>query len=136
MSIIHIHLNSCDPDNISEVKEEDSAPALPDRCAGIEFDAITPDEKGNTLFFQGSLYVCFFLPALRIWDKLPILHGMPTGAYMWKDFLGAAQPVSESFKEIDDIPNTGRINAAFRMHNKANPDDHDRIYLFLVLQTS
>lgn len=52
---------------------------------------------------------------------------------MWKDFHGPAQLVSESFKEIDDIPNTGRINAAFRMHNKANPDDHDRIYLFLVL---
>lgn len=61
---------------------------------------------------------------------------MHTDAYMWKDFHGPAQLVSESFKEIDDIPNTGRINAAFRMHNKANPDDHDRIYLFQVLQTS
>lgn len=57
---------------------------------------------------------------------------MHIGAYMWKDFQGPAQLVSESFKEIDDIPNIGQIDAAFRMHNNANPDDHDRIYFFLV----
>lgn len=58
---------------------------------------------------------------------------MHTGAYMWKDFHGPAQRVSESYKEIDDIPNSGRIDAAFRMNNNANPDDHDHIYFFLVL---
>lgn len=57
---------------------------------------------------------------------------MHIGAYMWKGFQGPAQLVSESFKEIDDIPNIGHIDAAFRMHNSANPDDHDRIYFFLV----
>lgn len=57
---------------------------------------------------------------------------MHIGAYMWKGFQGPAQLVSESFKEIDDIPNIGHTDAAFRMHNSANPDDHDRIYLFLV----
>lgn len=62
-----------------------------------------------------------------------MLHATPTGAHVWKDFRGPAQPVSESFKEIADA---GHITAAFRMHNTANPDDHDRIYFFLVLQTS
>lgn len=65
-----------------------------------------------------------------------MLHATPTGAYVWKDFRGPAQLVSESFKEIEDILNTGRISAAFRMHNTANPGDHDRVYLFLVRQTS
>lgn len=58
---------------------------------------------------------------------------MHAGAYMWKDYHGPAQRVSESFKKTDDVPEIGNIDAAFRMHNKANPDDHDRIYLFLVL---
>lgn len=26
---------------------------MPDRCEGIEFDAITPDENGVTFFFKG-----------------------------------------------------------------------------------
>lgn len=51
---------------------------------------------------------------------------------MWKGYQGPAQLVSESFKEVHDKPNISNIDAAFRMHNGANPDDHDRIYFFLV----
>ncbi|XP_036947676.1 hemopexin [Acanthopagrus latus] len=79
--------------------------SLPDRCAGIEFDAITPDEKGNTFFFKG--------------------------AHLWKGFAGPAVLSNESFKELDDIHHIGHVDAAFRMHNKDNPDDHDHIYFFL-----
>ncbi|KAK5847683.1 hypothetical protein PBY51_016791 [Eleginops maclovinus] len=80
-------------------------PSLPDRCDGSEFDAITPDEKGNTFFFKGS--------------------------HLWKGFHGPAQLSNESFKELDDIHNIGHVDAAFRMHNAENPDDHDHIYFFL-----
>ncbi|XP_068446515.1 hemopexin-like [Clinocottus analis] len=79
--------------------------ALPDRCAGIEFDAITPDEKGNTFFFKGS--------------------------HLWMGFHGAVQLANESFKELDDLHHIGHVDAAFRMHNVENPDDHDHIYFFL-----
>lgn len=51
---------------------------------------------------------------------------------MWKGYRGPAQLVSESFKEVHDNLNIGNIDAAFRMHNSANPDDHNRIYFFLV----
>ncbi|XP_073318271.1 hemopexin [Pagrus major] len=79
--------------------------ALPDRCAGIEFDAITPDEKGNTFFFKG--------------------------AHLWKGFSGPAVLSNESFEELDDIHHIGHVDAAFRMHTIDNPDDHDHIYFFL-----
>lgn len=40
---------------------EDAGAALPDRCEGIEFDAISPDEKGTTFFFKGMEH-CFITP--------------------------------------------------------------------------
>ncbi|KAM6945313.1 hemopexin [Aplochiton taeniatus] len=76
-----------------------------DRCDGIEFDAITPDEKGNTFFFKGD--------------------------HLWKGFQGPAQLSNQSFKELDSYHHLGHIDAAFRMHNTENPKDHDHIYLFL-----
>lgn len=40
---------------------------VPDRCEGVEFDAIILDEAGVTLFFKGeSVYctLCFVIPSL------------------------------------------------------------------------
>ncbi|CAN9498389.1 unnamed protein product [Ophioblennius macclurei] len=78
---------------------------LPDRCDGIEFDAITPDEKGITFFFKGP--------------------------HLWKGFHGQAQLSNESFQELDDLHHIGHVDAAFRMHDEENLDDHDHIYFFL-----
>nr|XP_046238839.1 hemopexin [Scatophagus argus] len=82
----------------------DGDAALPNRCEGIEFDAIAPDEKGNTFFFKG--------------------------AHLWKGFHGPAHLSNETFKELDDLHHIGHVNAAFRMHSVDNPDDHDHIYFF------
>uniref|UniRef100_A0A6Q2YTA2 Hemopexin n=1 Tax=Esox lucius TaxID=8010 RepID=A0A6Q2YTA2_ESOLU len=79
--------------------------AKPDRCAGIEFDAIAPDEKGNTFFFKGD--------------------------HLWNGFRGPAQLTKEFFKELNDHHHLGHVDAAFRMHNKEKPQDHDHIYFFL-----
>ncbi|XP_045904418.1 hemopexin [Micropterus dolomieu] len=83
----------------------DGGAALPDRCEGIEFDAITPDEKGNTFFFKG--------------------------AHLWKGFRGQAQLSNEYFKQLDDIHHIGHVDAAFRMHNTEKTGNHDHIYFFL-----
>uniref|UniRef100_A0A665T4C5 Hemopexin n=1 Tax=Echeneis naucrates TaxID=173247 RepID=A0A665T4C5_ECHNA len=79
--------------------------ALPDRCAGIEFDAITPDENGVMFFFKGP--------------------------HLWKGFSGPAQLSTESFKELDDLHDIGHVDAAFRMHSTEHADSHDHIYFFL-----
>lgn len=55
-----------------------------------------------------------------------------SGAHLWKGFAGPAVLSNESFKELDDIHHIGHVDAAFRMHNKDNLDDHDHIYFFLV----
>nr|QBF53721.1 hemopexin [Chionobathyscus dewitti] len=67
--------------------------SLPDRCDGIGFDAITPDENGTYFFFRGS--------------------------HLWKGFQGPAQLSNESFQQLDDI---GHVDAAFRMHNITHND--------------
>ncbi|XP_028286323.1 hemopexin-like [Parambassis ranga] len=78
---------------------------IPDRCSGIEFDAITPDEKGNTFFFKGG--------------------------HIWKGFRGPALHASDFFKDMDEEHNIGRVDAAFRMHNPENPNAHDHVFFFL-----
>ncbi|KAM9836013.1 hemopexin [Aulostomus maculatus] len=88
-----------------DAEADDHHDHLPDRCDGIEFDAITPDEKGITFFFKG--------------------------AHLWRGFHDGAQLSNESFKELDDIHHIGHVDAAFRMHDADNLDDHDHIYFFL-----
>ncbi|XP_071380663.1 hemopexin [Centroberyx affinis] len=78
---------------------------LTDRCDGIEFDAIAPDEKGQAFFFKGD--------------------------HLWKGFRGPAELSNETFKELDDFHHLGHVDAAFRMHNEENPHDHDHIYFLL-----
>ncbi|XP_055764168.1 hemopexin-like [Salvelinus fontinalis] len=83
-------------------KDQAHPKANPDRCDGIEFDAIAPDEKGHTFFFKGD--------------------------HLWNGFTGPAQVSSAFFKELDHL---GHVDAAFRMHNNEKPKDHDHIYFFL-----
>ncbi len=60
--------NSCNdiiidaPEGHSHPKGEDHHDAKLDRCKGIEFDAITPDEKGNTFFSKvyNNNYLFYF----------------------------------------------------------------------------
>ncbi|KAK5875195.1 hypothetical protein CesoFtcFv8_027705 [Champsocephalus esox] len=77
--------------------------SLPDRCDGIGFDAITPDENGTTFFFRGS--------------------------HLWKGYRGPAQLSNESFQQLDDIHNIGHVDAAFRMHNIKHEGDTSHVFL-------
>ncbi|XP_034533930.1 hemopexin isoform X2 [Notolabrus celidotus] len=98
-------LTNAAPAQQADAAVEEVDPSLPNRCEGLEFDAVTPDEKGITFFFKG--------------------------AHLWKGFHGPAQLSNESFKELDDLHNIGHVDAAFRMHDPDNADDHDHIYFIL-----
>lgn len=93
------------PERHLDPKGEDHHDAKLDRCKGIEFDAITPDEKGNTFFFKGD--------------------------HLWKGFSGSAEISSSIFKELDDYHHLGHVDAAFRMHHQDDANVHDHIYFFL-----
>uniref|UniRef100_A0A8C5SPX1 Hemopexin n=1 Tax=Laticauda laticaudata TaxID=8630 RepID=A0A8C5SPX1_LATLA len=71
------------------------------RCADEEgFDAVTLDETGTMVFFKGSL--------------------------VWKGFTGAAEPINESWPEIQ-----GPVDAALRIHYHDHPEGlHDNVLLF------
>ncbi|KAJ8282257.1 hypothetical protein COCON_G00047760 [Conger conger] len=90
-----------------EGKSDDKAHhgANPDRCDGLEFDAIAPDVDGITYFFKGD--------------------------HLWKGYTGPAVLSNGIFKELDDYHNLGHVDAAFRMHNGDDPKDHDHLFLFL-----
>ncbi|KAL3999302.1 beta-1,4-N-acetylgalactosaminyltransferase 2 [Sarotherodon galilaeus] len=94
------------PVHQDEPAPEDGDAALPDRCEGIEFDAITLDESGkNPFFFKDG--------------------------HLWNGFYGPAKPSTMFFKELDEHHHLGHVDAAFRMHNPENQDAHDHIFLFL-----
>uniref|UniRef100_A0A670Z0H8 Hemopexin n=1 Tax=Pseudonaja textilis TaxID=8673 RepID=A0A670Z0H8_PSETE len=71
------------------------------RCADEEgFDAVTLDEAGTMVFFKGSL--------------------------VWKGFTGAAEPIRDSWPEIQ-----GPVDAALRIHYHDHPEGlHDNVLLF------
>uniref|UniRef100_A0A4W4HB14 Hemopexin n=2 Tax=Electrophorus electricus TaxID=8005 RepID=A0A4W4HB14_ELEEL len=90
-----------------EHPEETHYDAKFDRCDGVEFDAITPDEKGNIFFFKGD--------------------------HLWKGFSGPAQLANGTFQELDEYHHLAHVDAAFRMHSKDEdePQAHDHIFFFL-----
>lgn len=148
-------LNSCNhiiidaPEGHSHPKGEELHDTKPDRCKGIEFDAITPDEEGNTFFFKGLLWSFIFYYSSQcirnvltwpcqvelklIWLIFLLFHFSYPGDHLWKGFVGSAERSSSIFKELDDYHHLGHVDAAFRMHHQDDASVHDHIYFFLVL---
>ncbi|CAL8406795.1 unnamed protein product [Arctogadus glacialis] len=62
--------------------------AIPDRCDGIEFDAITPDDQGKHLFFKDG--------------------------FLWKGFRGPAQRVAQSFSDVGRVDAAFRMHRGGR----------------------
>ncbi|XP_062312189.1 hemopexin-like [Osmerus eperlanus] len=75
-----------------------------DRCEGIEFDAIAPDAKGITFFYKGK--------------------------HMWTGFHGPTELLSTSYKELEQHPLLGDIDAALCLHH-ADDADHKHVFFFL-----
>ncbi|XP_076838735.1 hemopexin [Brachyhypopomus gauderio] len=94
-------------DQAEEHPEESHYDVTLDRCGGIEFDAIAPDEKGNIFFFKGD--------------------------HLWKGFSGPPELANGTFQELDEYHHLGHVDAAFRMHNKDeyDPKGHDHMFFFL-----
>ncbi|XP_036965639.1 hemopexin [Acanthopagrus latus] len=83
--------------------DEDTS-AVPDRCQGLEMDAVAINEGDIPYFFKGD--------------------------HLFKGFHGKAELSNESFAELDDHHHLGHVDAAFRMHYK-NSSDHDHMFFFL-----
>ncbi|KAF5905455.1 hemopexin, partial [Clarias magur] len=90
-----------------EKPQADSHNAMYDRCEGIEFDAIAPDENGTMLFFKGD--------------------------HLWKGLSGPAELANGTFQELDENHHLGHVEAAFRMHNKDKEESkhHDHVFFFV-----
>nr|ABL74446.1 warm temperature acclimation-related 65 kDa protein [Acanthopagrus schlegelii] len=83
--------------------DEDTS-AVPDRCQGLEMDAVAVNEEYIPYFFKGD--------------------------HLFKGFHGKAELSNESFAELDDHHHLGHVDAAFRMHYE-NSSDHDHMFFFL-----
>ncbi|CAI5637865.1 hemopexin [Oreochromis niloticus] len=107
-----LSLTNAAPAHQDEPAPKDGDAALPDRCEGIEFDAITLDESGkNPFFFKDG--------------------------YLWNGFYGPAKPSTMFFKELDEHHHLGHVDAAFRMHDHIFLflDDHVFSYYNHTLET-
>ncbi|KAK6486710.1 hemopexin-like [Huso huso] len=45
--------------------------------------------------------------------------------HLWKGYRGSSEFTNQTFHELH-----GSIDAAFRMHHKVKPEDHDRVFIF------
>ncbi|KAG9333418.1 hypothetical protein JZ751_012678 [Albula glossodonta] len=87
MRLLFCSLSICLTLALSQAAPGDS----PNRCEGIDFDAITPDEKGITFFFKGE--------------------------WLWRGFHGDSEPLNSSFKEMDDHHHLGHDDKVFSYFN-------------------
>uniref|UniRef100_A0A672H3K1 Hemopexin n=1 Tax=Salarias fasciatus TaxID=181472 RepID=A0A672H3K1_SALFA len=85
-----------------------SPAAVPDRCQGIEMDAVTVNEDGIPYFFHSG--------------------------FLFKGFHGAAERANETFTELDEHQHLGHVDAAFRLHYEDHPTEHNNIIFFLDTQ--
>lgn len=97
---------------------------------------LTRKEKPSSSKVWDSFTFYIYNSYLDLWilffSHQDYVNFISSGAHLWNGFSGPAQPSNEFFKELDEIHNIGHVDAAFRMHNIENPDDHDHIYFFLV----
>ncbi|XP_063069874.1 hemopexin-like isoform X1 [Engraulis encrasicolus] len=77
----------------------------PERCEGIEFDAISTTENGDMHFFKDH--------------------------YVWKNFYGDPEFMNSTYKEVSEHQPLGHVDAALRMHYPDSAEHHDHMFLFL-----
>eukprot|EP00064_Thunnus_orientalis_P006344 superscaffoldBa00000657_g6361 len=87
----------------ADAHHEHTHEAEPDRCKGLEMDAVAPCGDGTLFFFSHD--------------------------HLFKGFHGKAELSNESFHELDDHHH--HVDAAFLMHYEDEPTEHQRMFLFL-----
>ncbi|CAN9498474.1 unnamed protein product [Ophioblennius macclurei] len=81
---------------------------VPDRCLGLEMDAVAVNEEGIPYFFKSG--------------------------FLFKGFHGLAEAAKETFIELDEHQHLGHVDAAFRLHYEDHPKEHNNIIFFLDTQ--